>query len=78
MKAKFEVVIRNESGNIISQLDPYQLALTNQLKESYLSPRLQELAAYYSNRLSYEEVAALMDKESRTHFQVLHGKGRYP
>ncbi len=35
------------------------LTLTNQLQESYVSSRLQEFCAYYSNRISYEEVALL-------------------
>jgi len=35
------------------------LALTNRLQEGYVSSRLQELCSYYSNRISYEEVALL-------------------
>ena len=42
------------------------LELTNQLKEGYISPRLQELCGYYSNRLSYEEVAKLVERMSGT------------
>ncbi len=38
------------------------LELTKQLQESYISPRLQELCGYYSNRLSYEEVARLVER----------------
>lgn len=40
------------------------LALTNQLQEGYVSPRLQELCGYYSNRMSYEEVALLVERVS--------------
>ena len=40
------------------------LALTNQLQEGYVSPRLQEFCGYYSNRLSYEEVALLIERVS--------------
>ncbi len=40
------------------------LALTNQLQEGYVSPRLQEVCGYYSNRLSYEEVALLVERVS--------------
>lgn len=40
------------------------LALTNQLQEGYVSPRLQEFCGYYSNRLSYEEVAMLVERVS--------------
>lgn len=38
--------------------------LTNQLAEGYISPRLQEFSAYYSNRLSYEEVEKLVGRVS--------------
>jgi len=38
--------------------------LTNQLRQSYISPRLQELCGYYSNCLSYEEVAFLVERVS--------------
>jgi len=34
------------------------------LAEGYISPRLQELSAYYSNRLSYEEVEKLVERVS--------------
>ncbi len=40
------------------------LALTNQLQEGYISLRLQELCSYYSNRMSYEEVALLVERTS--------------
>lgn len=40
------------------------LALTNQLQEGYVSPRLQEFCGYYSNHLSYEEVALLIERVS--------------
>lgn len=40
------------------------LALTNQLQEGYVIPRLQELCGYYSNRISYEEVALLVERVS--------------
>jgi hypothetical protein len=36
--------------------------LTEQLTDGYVSPRLQELSAYYSNRMSYEEVAGLIER----------------
>jgi len=38
--------------------------LTQQLTEGYISPRLQEFSAYYSNRLSYEEVEKLVERVS--------------
>lgn len=38
--------------------------LTQQLAEGYISPRLQELSAYYSNRLSYEDVEKLVERVS--------------
>lgn len=52
------------------QLQQYQsqgqstsyLQLTNQLQLGFVSPRLQELCGYYSNRLSYEEVAQLAQR----------------
>ena len=40
------------------------LALTNQLPKGYVSSRLQELCSYYSNRMSYEEVALLVERTS--------------
>lgn len=36
--------------------------LTEQLTDGYVSKRLQELSAYYSNRMSYEEVAGLVER----------------
>ncbi|MGK7907526.1 MAG: hypothetical protein AB4040_09900 [Synechococcus sp.] len=38
--------------------------MTGQFTESYVSPRLQEFSVFYSNRLSYEEVAALVERVS--------------
>jgi len=40
------------------------LELTGQLEAGYISLRLQELCGYYSNRLSYEEVALLIERVS--------------
>ena len=41
--------------------------LTKQLQSGFMSPRLQELCGYYSNRLSYEEVAFLVERVSGAH-----------
>lgn len=38
--------------------------LTQQLESGYISRRLQELCGYYSNRISYEEVALLVERVS--------------
>jgi len=38
------------------------LRVNSAMAEGYISPRLQELSAYYSNRLSYEEVEKLVEK----------------
>lgn len=38
------------------------LELTGQFERGYLTAGLQEAAAYYSNRLSYEEVAGLLQR----------------
>lgn len=38
--------------------------LTQQLESGYISPRLQELCGYYSNRMSYEQVAKLIETVS--------------
>jgi hypothetical protein len=46
-------------GNSVSYFD-----LTEQLKEGYVSSRLQEFSAYYSNRMSYQEVAYLVERVS--------------
>lgn len=40
------------------------LTLTNQLQSGYVSARLPEFCAYYSNRISYEEVALLVERMS--------------
>ena len=36
--------------------------LTDQLQEGYVSQRLKEFSAYYSNRMSYEEVERLIER----------------
>ncbi|MBV8886047.1 MAG: hypothetical protein JO235_18915 [Chroococcidiopsidaceae cyanobacterium CP_BM_RX_35] len=38
--------------------------LIQPLESGYISPRLQELCGYYSNRISYEEVAKLIERVS--------------
>jgi hypothetical protein len=38
------------------------LELTEQLCEGAMSARLAEFSAYYSNRMSYDEVAGLLDR----------------
>ena len=64
--------IKTLHGKFVFGLQKYQISkqttsyfeLTNQLRENYISPRLQELCGYYSNRLSYEEVALLVERVS--------------
>lgn len=64
--------IKTIHGKFVFSLQKYQLdaqetnylALTNQLQSGYISLRLQELCSYYSNRMSYEEVAALVERTS--------------
>lgn len=64
--------IKTLHGKFVFSLQKYQfdaretnyLALTNQLQEGYMSARLQELCGYYSNRMSYEEVALLVERIS--------------
>jgi hypothetical protein len=46
-----------ENGNSVSYFD-----LTKQLADGYVSIRLQELSAYYSNRMSYQEVEYLVER----------------
>jgi hypothetical protein len=66
------VWIKTLHGKFVFALQKYQfddretnyLALTNQLQEGYVSSRLQEFCGYYSNRMSYEEVAALVERMS--------------
>ena len=66
------VWIKTLHGKFVFPLHKYQLdaqetnylALTNQLQSRYISLRLQELCSYYSNRMSYEEVAALVERAS--------------
>lgn len=38
--------------------------LTGQLEDGYISPGLREFSAYYSNRLSYQEVEKLIQRMS--------------
>jgi hypothetical protein len=45
-----------------SQPDRTYFNLTDQFQERYVSNRLQEFSAYYSNRLSYAEVANLISR----------------
>lgn len=44
------------------QRDCTYFDLTNQFEEDYVSDRLKEFSAYYSNRLSYSEVAILVER----------------
>ena len=46
-----------QDGQSMSYFD-----LTEQLRDGYVSSRLQELSAYYSNRMSYEEVEFLVER----------------
>jgi hypothetical protein len=46
-----------QEGQSVSYFD-----LTEQLRDGYVSERLQELSAYYSNRLSYQEVEHLVER----------------
>ena len=46
-----------QEGQSLSYFD-----LTEQLTDGYVSNRLQELSAYYSNRMSYEDVAGLVER----------------
>jgi hypothetical protein len=46
-----------QDGQSMSYFD-----LTEQLTDGYVSNRLQELSAYYSNRMSYEDVAGLVER----------------
>ncbi len=65
-------MIKTLHGKFPFQLQKYQVdgigvsyfKLTQQLTEGYISPRLQEFSAYYSNRLSYEEVEKLVERVS--------------
>ncbi len=50
-----------QSGESKSYFD-----LTEQLKDGYVSGRLQELSAYYSNRMSYKEVEGLIERITGT------------
>jgi len=66
------VWIKTLHGKFVFSLQKYKISrqttsyfkLTNQLEEGYISPRLQELCGYYSNRLSYEEVTKLVERVS--------------
>src|SRR2546428_7181804 len=43
------------------------LELTEQLCEGAMSARLAEFSAYYSNRMSYDEVAGLLERVTGAH-----------
>ena len=66
------VWIKTLHGKKVFALQKYQVhgqstsyfKLTKQLQSGFMSPRLQELCGYYSNRLSYEEVALLVERVS--------------
>ena len=47
------------SGEEVTYLD-----LKGELREGYISERLKEVSVYYSNRMSYEEVAGLVERIS--------------
>jgi len=67
-----EVWIKTVHGQFRFQLQKYLIGkertnyweLTGQLESGYISPRLQEFCGYYSNRMSYEEVAKLIERVS--------------
>ena len=67
-----EVWIKTVHGQFRFQLQKYLIGqertnyweLTQQLETGYISPRLRELCGYYSNRMSYEEVAKLIERVS--------------
>lgn len=67
-----EVWIKTVHGQFRFQLQKYLIGkertnyweLTQPLSTGYISPRLQELCGYYSNRMSYEEVAVLVERVS--------------
>lgn len=58
---EFKVQRFMDRTNHQQQEDTY-FDLTNQFKEDYVSDRLREFSAYYSNRLSYSEVAGLVER----------------
>ena len=54
---EFELQKYLRDGKSVSYFD-----LTEQMSNGYMSVRLQELSSYYSNRMSYEEVAKLVER----------------
>ncbi len=66
------VIIKTMHGRFNFGLQKYQIDgehksyfdLSQQMNSGYVSLRLQEIAAYYSNRMSYEEVARLIERMS--------------
>jgi hypothetical protein len=66
------VTLKTIHGRFNFGLQKYQIdgehqsyfALSGQMHQGYVSVRLQEVAAYYSNRMSYEEVARLIQRMS--------------
>lgn len=62
----FAFVVQRFQGSISGEGTTY-LELTEQLCEGSMSARLAEFSAYYSNRLSYDEVAGLLERVTGKH-----------
>lgn len=74
MNGRHRVVLKGVHGRVVFELQRLverdtgvhrtYLELTEQFEHSSMTPGLQEVAAYYSNRMSYEEVAGLVARLS--------------
>lgn len=63
LQGQFEFKVqRFIDGTSGTKQDVTYFDLTDQFQENYISNRLKEFSAYYSNRLSYEEVARLVER----------------
>jgi len=84
-----KVWIKTLHGKFEFQLQKYQInkkeasyfQLSEQLQERFVSPRLEELCGYYANRLSYENVAGLVERvtgenllSDQTIWEIVKGK----
>ena len=75
------ITVKTIHGQITFPLQKYLIngkschyfQLTYQLRSEYISPLLQELLGYYSNRLSYKEVEKLVERISgKNYYSISH------
>ena len=78
LHGKFEFYLKKYQ---INKKEANYFQLSEQLGERFVSPRLEELCGYYANRLSYENVAGLVERvtgekllSDQTIWRIVKGK----